>query len=771
MKVNKELILEITKGGILFYLKFIEGLEVEGDKCKNVLNPFYDDKKPSLSIYLKDGHWLFKDHGDSEFSGDVFQYAATHYDLDIQKDFPEILKRMYEIDYSEISYKSEQKLTESKEYKHKSFILDRRKRDKFMLHELEYFKQYGITEEVLREYNVIPVRSVDAMNGQGKPYCIEREKKNQILVAYQYEGGAKIYSPDPKKFWHVGNKPSNYLFGEDLIEEQDDNKIFIVGGEKDVLTMASLGYRAICLNSETSNKIPRSTLKHFSELGFKFVLLYDNDATGIKQSKILSEKYSIPEIKMPSKILDRGGKDISDYVKNGLTKKLFDKIVAKSLKEWREDAEEEGGEKSDLMNTTSETELIPMDVFSKLPPFFRKCCNVIDDPQDKNVVLLSTLALLGGAYRNITGRYHHDRVGTNLYLFVVAPASSGKGIMKFPKHLGSQIHRSLKASLVSSSNGEDKVMELFFIPANSSSSSILAQLANNKGYGMIWENEADTLSDTLSKEWGNFSDCLRKAFHHEFIGYQRRTNNEHVEIETPNLGLVLSGTPNQVNTLIHSAENGLFSRIMFFDFKAKNKWNSELHLAHKNYDLASHFKSLGEEVFEFFEKLIELENDIDFSYTDEQWKQFHEHFDMWFNSALGLFGEEILASIKRLALITFKCSMILSASRLVDSDELPTTLVCNDDDFETSIKIASCCKSHMISVYSRLNKMDLSSRLSNLQQVSYFEMLPEQFTKGISRKVADDLELKHKTSENYLEIYIEKQMLVRYAHGKYRKLI
>lgn len=60
---------------------------------------------------------------------------------------------------------------------------------------------------------------------------------------------------------------------------------------------------------------------------------------------------------------------------------------------------------------------------------------------------------------------------------------------------------------------------------------------------MIWEHEADTLADTLSKEWGNFSDALRKAFHHEYISYQRKTNNEHFEIENPNLCLALSGTP------------------------------------------------------------------------------------------------------------------------------------------------------------------------------------------------------------------------------------
>lgn len=211
--------------------------------------------------------------------------------------------------------------------------------------------------------------------------------------------------------------------------------------------------------------------------------------------------------------------------------------------------------------------------------------------------------------------------------------------------------------------------------------------------------------------------------------------------------------------------------MLFFDFKAKNKWNKKLHLAQQNFDMTKYFNELGEEVYEFFDKLMDLDKDIDFDFTSDQWEIFHEYFDGWFNNSLGLFGEEILASIKRLGLITFKIAMILSACRLMDEEELPHTIYCSDEDFETSIKIASCCKSHMISVYSRLTTKDIGSRLSNLQQVNYFEYLPDTFSKAMSREIADLMDLKHKTAENYIELYIEKKLLVRYSHGKYRKLI
>lgn len=772
-KVTKEFILEITKGGILFYLKVIKGLEVGGDKCKNVLNPFYEDKKPSLSIYFKDEQWYFKDHGDSEFSGDVFQFAATFFDLDSQDDFPEILQRMYELDYSKIPFNSEMVSHSKSKEINKPYELLTRKGNRLEVHEIEYFKQYGITKEILKEYNVSIIDGAFGTKSNGKSYSYERKMDKQILIAYQHEGGAKIYIPEPKDFGHVGNKPSDFVFGEKQIENHEHNVIIITGGEKDVLTLAGLGYAGVCLNSESAKGFPANFLKYYGELDYTFLILYDNDSTGVKQGNALSEKYGFKQIYIPSKILESGGKDISDYVKNGLKKKFFDKLVSKSLKEVQEEANVIEGETADIEETikSEETELLPLEIFPELPDFLRKCCNVFEDQQDKSLVLLSSIALLGGVFRNVTGRYYIDTVGTNLYLFTVAPASSGKGIMKYPKLLGGKIHKTLKEVSLNKDSEGDTVLELFFIPANSSSSSILSQLSNNNGYGMIWEHEADTLADTLSKEWGNFSDALRKAFHHEYISYQRKTNNEHFEIENPNLGLVLSGTPNQVNSLIKSAENGLFSRMLFFDFKAKNKWNKKLHLAQQNFDMTKYFNELGEEVYEFFDKLMDLDKDIDFDFTSDQWEIFHEYFDGWFNNSLGLFGEEILASIKRLGLITFKIAMILSACRLMDEEELPHTIYCSDEDFETSIKIASCCKSHMISVYSRLTTKDIGSRLSNLQQVNYFEYLPDTFSKAMSREIADLMDLKHKTAENYIELYIEKKLLVRYSHGKYRKLI
>jgi len=59
--------------------------------------------------------------------------------------------------------------------------------------------------------------------------------------------------------------------------------------------------------------------------------------------------------------------------------------------------------------------------------------------------------------------------------------------------------------------------KLLFIPANNSASSFINTLAENDEMGILSSTEADTLANSLTQDWGNFSDILRCAFHHESV--------------------------------------------------------------------------------------------------------------------------------------------------------------------------------------------------------------------------------------------------------------
>ena len=89
-------------------------------------------------------------------------------------------------------------------------------------------------------------------------------------------------------------------------------------------------------------------------------------------------------------------------------------------------------------------------------------------------------------------------------------------------------------------------MRMLIIPANSSASSFLNILNDNEGRGLLFETEGDTLSQTLRSDYGNYSDVLRKAFHHEQVNQSRRKDREFVDISEPCVSVALAGTPEQV---------------------------------------------------------------------------------------------------------------------------------------------------------------------------------------------------------------------------------
>ena len=754
-QITKESVLEMTQGGLLFYKMVIPNLKVQGDKCRNVTNPFYSDTKPSFSVFCLNGEWFFKDHGDEGYKGDVFKFAAFYFDLDCDTDFLEILGKMSDLDYSNISKNN---ISIKTTVKNKPYELE--KREHFTSFELKYFAKYGITESLLEEYKVLPIDGFTTVNSDGKNYSITRSK-NQIMVAYPKSGYAKIYSTNPKTFQSVGNKNGEYIFGKEVIDKQDLDFVFITGGEKDVLTLAGLGYYAFSTNSETVAP-SKELLDEFSKRKITIYSIYDNDETGIKQTENLKVKFGIQPISLPETITELGGKDISDYVMNGLTKTSFDKIVKKLIKKPNNMKKDNISEEISTSEIKTEVN-IPKEIYENLPPFLQKCCGLYKKKFEKDVVLLSSLTLLSGAIRNVGGIYDSVSIYPPLYFFISAPASSGKGIINLVKLLGDQINDHLMT--IVNDLGEAQTL---FLEADSSAAAFFEQFYRNNGYGFIWDTEADTLTSTLSKEWGDINSTLRKAYHHERIGSNRLKNKGQKTIKHPFLSTLLCGTPNQIILFFKSVENGLFSRFGFYDFQAEVKWKNVFKNNSVNY--TREFLKLGEEVFDLFLKLNSLESEIEFTFTKEQQDLFQSLNEIWLKESYGMLGDDIVATMRRLGVMFFKIAMIISVTRYIDSDEeIPEIIMCSDEDFYTSMEIVNCLKSHSIKVYEKMTKQIKISSIRNPQKLKFFNALPDKFDREIADKIALENGINTNTSDTYLTELVKEKQIFRLKKSSYSK--
>ena len=202
----------------------------------------------------------------------------------------------------------------------------------------------------------------------------------------------------------------------------------------------------------------------------------------------------------------------------------------------------------------------------------------------------------------------------------------------------------------------------------------------------MFETEGDTLANVFASDYGNFSDGFRKAFHHEPISYTRRKDREFVELLRPRLSTVLSGTPRQISALIPDAENGLFSRFIFYYINFKLEWLNVFARIDGS-TLDEIFDDIGWSFAHVYQDL-EAMPEMEFQFTPGQQHAFNDYYTSTQAELHGLFGDDIIASVRRLGLITFRIAMVLTALRCHDTGELDSTLLCDDEDFASAMAIA-----------------------------------------------------------------------------------
>ncbi|MEO0900254.1 MAG: AAA family ATPase [Bacteroidota bacterium] len=177
----------------------------------------------------------------------------------------------------------------------------------------KFWQEYRISLPLLDRFKVFEVSHIQATNRMGKPYAIHATEKAPFF-AYEVipQKAYKIYQPFGKlRFRWLGQKPKEYVFGLDQLPA-DGKLLLLTGGEKDVLTLAYLGYHAISLNSETS--LPSKELIQHLKTRFNTVgVLYDQDETGRSMTQKLAKSFGLLPMQLPP--MDSPHKDISDYIR------------------------------------------------------------------------------------------------------------------------------------------------------------------------------------------------------------------------------------------------------------------------------------------------------------------------------------------------------------------------------------------------------------------------------------------------------------------------
>lgn len=430
----------------------------------------------------------------------------------------------------------------------------------------------------------------------------------------------------------------------------------------------------------------------------------------------------------------------------------------------------------------------PSEIFDQLPDLLRRITVKGTSPEDKDILLLGSLVSMSSCLPNIYGVYAEREVFANLFLFVTAQASAGKGRLTLCRKLVEPIHKALreqnkaefeiyqrelteyaaaKGDKVNMEKPQEPTLKMLVIPANNSATGLFQILNDNKGKGLIFETEGDTLALTFKSEHGNYSDGFRKAFHHETITYNRRKDREFVEIDMPRLSALLSGTPRQVSTLIPNAENGLFSRFIFYFMNIRYEWK-DVFAGESGQTLDHYFDHLGDQFHELYKCLQSQDKPMRFCLTVSQQKQFNSYFEQTQIQYIELCGEDYIGTVRRLGLITFRIAMILTALRIMDNGELRSPLVCSDTDFNIAMEMVKVLVQHAAHVFQQL-PTDTATKVQPNQKQQFLNMLPVEFDRQTYLSVADKLKIPAKTAEKQIARFAKTGLINHYAQNQYRK--
>lgn len=463
---------------------------------------------------------------------------------------------------------------------------------------------------------------------------------------------------------------------------------------------------------------------------------------------------------------------------------------------------DEPDESEEQLNGSDPNQPLPTFPEADWPKILLLIMNYATSPTQRDVMLLGALTAIGASMeRYVRCPYAGKLQSPCLQSFIVAPSASGKGILSLIRLLVEPIHDEIRQQVAAEVKAYKKekaaydVMgkerskveapqmpknRMFLISGNNTGTGILQNIMDANGTGLICETEADTISAAIGSEYGHWSDTLRKAFDHDRLSYNRRTDQEYREVKKSYLSVLLSGTPAQVKPLIPSTENGLFSRQLFYYMHGIWAWINQFESGEA--DLEAIFTDIGLEWKKQLD-LMKTHGVHTLRLTDEQKQEFNALFsDLFFRSGLAN-DNEMSNSIARLAVNTcrimaevamiralecdqpyqFKNSSIhlLTPDKEIATDNIKDGIITRWDvtitaeDFKAVLELVTPLYRHATHILSFLPSTEVKHR-ANADRDALFEAMGNQFTRAQLSEQATTMKIKPNTAFGWLNRLIKK---------------
>jgi replicative DNA helicase len=177
----------------------------------------------------------------------------------------------------------------------------------------DYFLNRGLSKEIIDKYGLGIVTDQADLKGFTK-----QEKATLNFYRYIIPVSEKYFTArlddtkaDGAKYWNFGNPE---LLNKNYIGDLSKGFVFVVEGAFDALSIETLGYNAIALNSASNASLLVKEIQENQDKAKEqqFILLADNDEAGEKLAEKLQDSFKKMNMKIHVAEMDKQYKDINE---------------------------------------------------------------------------------------------------------------------------------------------------------------------------------------------------------------------------------------------------------------------------------------------------------------------------------------------------------------------------------------------------------------------------------------------------------------------------
>jgi hypothetical protein len=442
-------------------------------------------------------------------------------------------------------------------------------------------------------------------------------------------------------------------------------------------------------------------------------------------------------------------------------------------------------------------------VYELLPNLYRYLCDLFDTVHERHMFLCGMLPTIASLFPNVFGAHADGKYSLDFFLGAVATAGQGKGTAAKAFDLAFPVDEMLRRESETARldyEAREKALEkgesmteppppekCHIVPANASAIALIQSLHDNDGRAFLAETEIDSmLAADRNAEWGNVSSILRGAFHHEAVSVKRKTayrGKTTLTIKHPCLSVFLSGTPSQFQELMHSTENGLFSRFAVYYHNPPLAWRSHRPTV-KSRGRADAIQAEAEILKTMYQALagreatfppicVELTehhwNLIDLAFSDMQDDFFHEEQ-----------RPDLLPSARRGAIVAFRLALQFAVIRWKEVNGLEAfkalckeenaVIEATDADVECGVMLAKTFTHHAHKLSSLLPRTTKAVSGLKPSVMRFLELLPLAFDASEAAAIAEGAGISSRTGRRYIKSLVSSGDLIAMEYSKYAKV-